>query len=56
MKCILHITDFTGEPIFIGLDVHKMRYSVMVCYDGREYKNLREDPIPRTILKYLNRN
>jgi transposase len=45
--------DFTGQPIFIGLDVHKKSWKVSIYTRHGEYKNFSQPPHPAALVHYL---
>jgi transposase len=47
--------DFTGQNLFIGLDVHKKSWSVTITVDGIEHRTFTQPPDPETLLNYLHR-
>jgi transposase len=52
----LKITDFTGQNIFIGLDVHKKSWTVTILFNGMEHKTFSQPPQPEALIKYLEKN
>jgi transposase len=47
--------DFTGQSLFIGLDVHKKSWSVTVIVDGIEHRTFTQPPDPKALNNYLQR-
>src|SRR5512139_32810 len=45
--------DFSGQPIYIGLDVHKKRWSVSIFTQYGEYKTFSQPPEAETLSQYL---
>jgi len=45
--------DFTGQPIYIGLDVHKKSWSVSIFLKYGEYKTFNQPPEVDKLLHYL---
>jgi len=45
--------DFTGQPIYIGLDVHKKSWSVSIFSNCGEYKTFSQPPEVDKLLHYL---
>jgi len=45
--------DFTGQPIYIGLDVHKKSWSVSIFSNYGEYKTFNQPPEVDRLLHYL---
>jgi transposase len=48
--------DFTGQNLFIGLDVHKKSWSVTILVNGTEHRTFTQPPDPDSLLSYLNRS
>ena len=47
--------DFSGKPLFIGLDVHKKSLSITILVDGTEHRTFTQPPNPETLFNYLQR-
>jgi len=47
--------DFTGQSIFVGLDVHKKSWKVAIYHDYGLFKRFSQDPDPVILAKYLHR-
>jgi Transposase len=45
--------DFTGQPIYIGLDVHKKSWSVSIFSKHGEYRTFNQPPEVDKLLHYL---
>ena len=45
--------DFSGQPIYIGLDVHKKNWSVSIFTQFGEYKTFSQPPKAETLVQYL---
>jgi len=45
--------DFTGQPIYIGLDVHKKSWSVSISTQHGQYKNFSQPPETDKLVHYL---
>ncbi len=45
--------DFSGQPIYIGLDVHKKSWSVSIFTQHGEYKTFSQPPEAETLNQYL---
>jgi len=45
--------DFTGQPIYAGLDVHKKSWSVSIFTKHGEYKSFSQPPQVETLAHYL---
>jgi len=48
--------DFTNEPIYIGIDVHKKSWSVSIMLNGITHKTFSQPPKPDILNNYLNKN
>jgi len=48
--------DFSGEAIYVGLDIHKKSWSVSILTDKFEHKTFSQPPEVETLTKYLKRN
>jgi transposase len=48
--------DFTGQPIYIGLDVHKKSWSVSIHSAVCEHKTFTQPPEVDLLVNYLRRN
>ena len=48
--------DFTGEPIYVGLDVHKKQWNVSIMSELLTHKNFTQPPDPKTLSRYLKEN
>jgi len=46
--------DFTGQPIYIGLDVHKKSWSVSIFSRNGEYKTFNQPPEVDKLVHYLS--
>jgi transposase len=47
--------DFTGQDIFVGLDVHLKSWTVSIYTSLFEHKTFRQNPCPEDLLRYLHR-
>jgi len=45
--------NFSGQPIYIGLDVHKKSWSVSIFSEQGEYKTFSQTPKVETLVQYL---
>ena len=45
--------DFSGQPVYIGLDVHKKSWSVSIFTQYGEYKTFSQPPEAETLSQYL---
>jgi transposase len=48
--------SFTGENIYIGIDVHKKSWSITILTDYLEHKTYNQSPDPSVLISYLQRN
>lgn len=48
--------DFTGQPIYIGLDVHKKSWTVSIFMEHLEHKTFTQPPAVATLVSYLHRH
>lgn len=48
--------DFTGQSIYVGLDVHKKSWSVSIFSEQCEHKRFNQDPKTDTLVHYLKKN
>jgi transposase len=48
--------DFSGQTIYIGLDVHKKSWYVSIHTKDFEHKTFSQPPDPSALAKYLHRN
>jgi len=48
--------DFTGESIYVGLDVHKKQWSVCIMNAYKEHKTFVQPPEPAVLSRYLREN
>jgi len=48
--------DCTGQPVYVGLDVHKKSWSVSVFSRYGEFKTFTQPPQPDKLVDYLKRN
>jgi len=46
-------TDFTGETIYVGIDVHKKQWNVSIMSAFKEHKTFVQPPEPLVLSKYL---
>ncbi len=47
--------DFTGQDVFVALDVHKRSWQVAVMVNALFHRTFRQDPSPVQLVKYLHR-
>lgn len=48
--------DFTGQQIYVGMDVHKKRWSISIYTDQFEHKTFSQPPEVGVLVNYLKRN
>lgn len=48
--------DFTGQQIYVGMDVHKKSWSVSIYTDQFEHKTFAQPPKVEVLVNYLKRN
>lgn len=48
--------DFSGQHIYVGLDVHKKHWSVCILTQQFEHKTFTQPPDPSVLVNYLERN
>jgi transposase len=48
--------DFTGQHIYVGLDVHRKNWSVCILTQQFEHKVFSQPPDPSVLVNYLHRN
>jgi len=48
--------DFTGQQIFIGMDVHKKSWSISILTEHFEHKTFSQPPEVSVLVNYLHRN
>ncbi len=53
-----HVTklDFTGQQIYVGMDVHKKSWSISILTDQFEHKTFSQPPEVEVLVNYLKRN
>lgn len=47
--------DFSGQHLYVGLDVHKKSWSVSILTLQFEHKTFTQPPEPSVLVNYLNR-
>ena len=47
--------NFTGQTIYVGIDVHKRSWTVSIHAEDFEYKTFTQPPNPKVLVKYLGR-
>ena len=48
--------DFTGQPIYVGIDVGKRSWSVSIMTKNFEHKTFAQPPEAESLVKYLRKN
>jgi len=48
--------DFTGQPIYIGMDVHKKSWTVSIFLEHLEHKTFTQPPMVAPLVSYLHRH
>ncbi len=48
--------DFTGQNIYVGIDVHKKHFTVSIHGDHLAYKTFNQPPESKPLVNYLVRN
>ena len=48
--------DFTGQQIYVGMDIHKKSWSISIFTDTLEHKTFTQPPHIEVLVKYLKRN
>lgn len=48
--------DFTGQPIYVGLDVHKKSWAVSIYTEHCEHKTFTQPPETEVLVSYLRRH
>lgn len=51
----LNKLDFTSQPVYVGIDVHKKSWSVSIHTQHVEHKTFTQPPEVQTLLRYLSR-
>ena len=46
-------TDFSGECIYVGIDVHKKQWNVSIMSSFKEHKTFVQPPDPKILGNYL---
>lgn len=47
--------DFAGQPVYVGLDVHKKSWSVSILTEHNEHKTFSQPPDVAVLMNYLHR-
>ena len=48
--------DFSNQPIYVGLDVHKKSWTVSIYTKEFEHKTFNQKPDPKELINYLHKN
>src|SRR5258706_5489210 len=48
--------DFSGDSIYVGIDVHKKQWNVFIMSDYKEHKGFVQPPDPGALASYLRKN
>jgi transposase len=48
--------DFSGDSIYVGIDVHKKQWNVFIMSDYKEHKGFVQPPEPAALANYLREN
>lgn len=48
--------DFTGQTIFVGIDVHLKRWKIAIDTEAMSYKRFSQDADPKQLVNYLHRH
>ena len=48
--------NFNGQNIFIGIDLHKLRWIISIIFQGMLIKKLSIDPDPEILNDYLRKH
>ncbi len=48
--------DFTGQPLYIGMDVHKKSWTVSILMEHLEHKTFTQPPDVESLVSYLHRH
>lgn len=48
--------DFSGQNIYVGIDVHKNSWRVMICNETMELKNFSQPPVADKLVSFLKSN
>lgn len=48
--------DFSGDSIYVGIDVHKKQWNVFIMSDHKEHKGFVQPPEPASLANYLREN
>ena len=60
MQKLIHmktkVTNYAGENIYVGLDVHKNNWKVTIMTDHLTHKSFVQSPLPDNLVNYLKDN
>ena len=48
--------DFTGQQVYVGMDIHKKSWSISILMDNFEHKTFTQPPDVEVLMNYLKRN
>ena len=48
--------DFTGQHIYVGMDVHKKSWSISIMTEHSAHKTFSQPPDPAVLSNYMQRN
>lgn len=48
--------DFSGQKIYVGIDVHKKSWKITIVLNGMKVKTLSMNPIPKDLYNYLTKH
>lgn len=48
--------SFEGQKIYIGIDVHKIKWAICICTEDTNFRPFTIDADPEILINYLNRN
>lgn len=48
--------SFKGEPIYLGIDVHKKQWTVTIMTSSKEHKTFVQPPEPAILGRYVRDN
>lgn len=48
--------NFTGQNIYVGIDVHKKSWNVTILLEQLHHKTFTQPPLPSALVSYLNKN
>ncbi|HSB31614.1 MAG TPA: hypothetical protein VLD55_08440 [Candidatus Sulfobium mesophilum] len=48
--------DFTGQHIYVGMDIHKKSWSISIVTDHSAHKTFSQPPDPTVLSNYMQRD